>query len=77
MPAFIVAMFAPGPTELFIIMLIMVLPPILILISPRTCGSKKFGWFLITLFLSWLGYGFFLALTNKQEKRNGTDVSKE
>lgn len=56
-----------GTAEFTLIMLIFLLPPILVLISRRTSGSKKFGWFFISLFLSWLGYGLFLVFTDKNE----------
>jgi len=65
MHAFIVAMFGMGHIELFFILL---LPPILVLISPRVGGSKKIGWFLIALFLSWLGYGLFLVLASEKNQ---------
>jgi len=47
-----------------IIILIVALFPILhVLISDRSSGGAKFGWFLATLFLSWIGYIAFLVLT--------------
>jgi len=59
-----------GIPELVIIILVLsifLVPAVLVLNSRRTSGSKKLGWFLITIFLSWLGYGFFLVFTNKNK----------
>ena len=65
-------MFGPiGITEIFLIFLIYGVPIILIAVSPRTRGSKKFGWILLSLFLSWLAYALFLIFTSK----SGTKAS--
>lgn len=55
-----------GFYELIFIFMISIPPIILVLVSNRIKGSKKFGWFLVCLFLSWLGYGLFLVLTDKK-----------
>lgn len=41
------------------------LPPILVLASNRTIGGAKFGWFLLTVCLSWIGYLAFILITDK------------
>lgn len=46
-----------------IFILILFLPPIHVLISSRSYGGAKFGWFLATIIFSWLGYIVFLILT--------------
>jgi hypothetical protein len=38
-------------------------PIIWVLTSGRSHGGAKFGWFLIMLFFSWLGFAAFLILT--------------
>jgi len=54
-----------GAPELIII-LIVLLPPILVLFSRHTSGGTKLAWFLVSLFLSWLGYILFLVFTKKK-----------
>jgi len=41
--------------------------PLFVLFSSRSQGGAKFGWFLITLFFSWLGFAVFLISTQKPE----------
>ncbi len=54
-----------GASELMII-LIVLLPPILVLFSRRTSRGNKLAWFLVSVFLSWLGYILFLVFTKKK-----------
>ena len=43
--------------------LIYVVPVIWVLMSSRSHGGAKFGWFLVTIFFSWLGLAVFLIIT--------------
>ena len=53
----------PFALVLLIIVLIYFLPIIWVLASGRSHGGAKFGWFLITLFFSWVGLAAFLIFT--------------
>ena len=44
----------------FMVLVIFVLPPVLVLGSSRARGYDKFCWSLVSFFLSWLGFMFFL-----------------
>ena len=39
------------------------IPPVLVLISKRSQGFAKFGWFMLASLFSWLGYIAFLLFT--------------
>lgn len=41
-------------------------PLLFVAISRRAHGSGKAGWLLVTLFLSWLGFGAYLIWTQQQ-----------
>ena len=45
--------------------------PLWVLFSGRSSGGAKFGWFLITLFFSWIGFAVFLIVTQKTREKNG------
>lgn len=58
----------PGVMQILILLIIFivaVVPPILVLSSNRSLGGAKFGWFVGTLFFSWLAYIVFLIATRK------------
>ena len=40
-------------------------PMIHVIISPRSTGGTKFGWFVLMFFFSWLAYPVFLIVTQK------------
>jgi hypothetical protein len=46
-------------------------PPIWVLLSGRSHGGAKLGWFLLTLFFSWLGLAIFLIVTQPLGNRPG------
>lgn len=50
--------------------------PLCVLFSGRSEGGAKFGWFLITLFFSWLGFAVFLILTQKSSQRYTASVDR-
>ena len=52
---------------LLAIAFIFIVPPVLVLSSSRSHGGAKFGWFICTLFFSWLAYAVFLIMTQKQK----------
>ena len=54
---------------LLIIFIVYVLPIIWVLVSGRSHGGAKFGWFLVTLFFSWLGLAAFLIITQASKDR--------
>lgn len=60
----------PSITQVIILLtliILVVIPPVLVLFSPRSQGGEKFGWFVAALLFSWLGYiGFVIA--SKQPK---------
>jgi uncharacterized membrane protein len=58
-------------SELIIILVLFFLVPIIhVLISSRSHGGAKFGWFLGVLFFSWLAYIVFLIITQKTADQN-------
>jgi hypothetical protein len=54
---------------LLIIFIIYLLPIIWVLVSGRSHGGAKFGWFLVTVFFSWLGFAAFLIITQASKDR--------
>jgi 4-amino-4-deoxy-L-arabinose transferase-like glycosyltransferase len=63
-------MFGPiGTAEMLLIFIVFFLPIILIALSPRTKGTKKFYWILLSIILSWIAYVLFLILTDKAENK--------
>jgi hypothetical protein len=50
-----------------------ILPLLFVLFSSRSHGGATFGWFIVTLLFSWLGFAIFLIVT--QKPRRG-DVAK-
>ena len=50
---------------LLIFLAVLLLPIVCVLFSSRSHGGAKFGWFLVVLFFSWLGFAVFLILTQK------------
>ena len=58
-----------------IIIVFLLWPAIHILISPRSVGGEKFGWFLLAIFFSWLAYPVFLIVTQKSAaKKDSTST---
>ena len=53
-----------------IIVIILLVPLIHVLVSSRSHGGAKFGWFMLVLFFSWLAYIAFLIITqNKVDQK--------
>ena len=50
-------------------LLISLMPIIWVLASGRSHGGAKFGWFLVTVFFSWLGLAVFLIMTQAPKDR--------
>jgi len=47
-----------------------------VLVSDRSSGGAKFGWFLITFFFHWLGFAVFLIVTQKPRAQQATGVNR-
>lgn len=56
-----------GHILLFILLLI---PLLHVIASPRSQGGAKFGWVMLMFFFSWLAYPFFLIITQKEIDKN-------
>ena len=54
---------------LLILFIIYLLPIIWVLVSDRSHGGAKFGWFLVMIFFSWLGLAAFLIITQASKDR--------
>jgi multidrug transporter EmrE-like cation transporter len=54
---------APFAIILAYILIIHIAPVIWVLLSRRSHGGAKFGWFIVTLFFAWLGFAVFLIAT--------------
>jgi hypothetical protein len=54
---------------LLIIFIVYLLPIIWVLVSGRSHGGAKFGWFLVAVFFSWLGLAAFLIITQASKDR--------
>ena len=54
---------------LLLFALIYLTPIIWVLVSGRSHGGAKFGWFLVTIFFSWLGFAAFLIITQASKDR--------
>ena len=53
-----------------IFFLIIGIPVIWVLLSSRSHGGAKFGWFIVTLFFSWIGLAVFLIATQATKNRS-------
>lgn len=58
-----------------LIVLILFMPVIHVLVSNRSHGGAKFGWFLAVFFFSWLGYIVFLIVTQPAKDRASANSS--
>lgn len=45
-----------------------ILPLLFVLFSSRSHGGATFGWFIVTLLFSWLGFAIFLIVTQKPQR---------
>ena len=54
---------------LLILFIVYLVPIIWVLVSGRSHGGAKFGWFLVTVFFSWLGLAAFLIITQASKDR--------
>lgn len=64
---------APSTPQVLLVIVVLiatVVPPILVLSSRRSRGGAKFGWFVATLFFSWIAYAAFLVATRKPTAPN-------
>jgi len=52
-----------------LILFVYLTPIIWVLASGRSRGGAKFGWFLVTIFFSWLGLAAFLIITQVSKDR--------
>ena len=57
-----------GATIVMVVLLGWLIFPFYVLFSSRSEGGAKFGWFLITLFFSWVGFAVFLIVTQPKER---------
>jgi hypothetical protein len=48
-----------------IVILLLLSCPVFVLASDRSSGRTKFGWFVVTLLLSWPGFAAFIVCTRK------------
>lgn len=56
----------PSFSQLLIILIILgsfLIPLFLTIFSKRARGAEKFGWSILVLFTSWIGYAAFLIVT--------------
>ncbi len=62
-----------------IILLLILLPSVYVLVSGRSHGGAKFGWFIVALLLSWIGLAVFLIVTQKEKdaKREGLPTKNQ
>jgi uncharacterized membrane protein len=59
---------------LIVLLLVIHLTPIIwVLVSGRSHGGAKFGWFLLTFFFSWLALAVFLIVT-KAPNDDGSEM---
>ena len=50
--------------------------PLFVLFSSRSHGGAKFGWFIVTLLFSWLGFAIFLIVTQKPQKGDAAKTNQ-
>jgi len=53
-----------------LLVVVMLIPALHVIGSPRSEGGAKVGWLLLMLFFSWLAYPFFLIITQRQVNRD-------
>ena len=53
-----------------VVLFIYLTPVLWVLLSSRSRGGAKLGWFLVVLFFSWLGLAVFLIVTQAQRNRS-------
>jgi Na+/melibiose symporter-like transporter len=59
-----------------VIAFIWLFPTLFVLFSGRTHGGAKFGWFLITVFFSWVGFAVFLIFTQRPKERHFLETNR-
>ena len=74
MRARILNMGTAGVVWMIIFTIILSLPPVLVLLSKRSSGGAKFGWFMLTSLFSWLAYVLFLVFT-RPPANGGVEVN--
>lgn len=57
----------------FMLIVLMLSPLGIVLFSKRVRGWRKFGWFLVALWLPLIGFVLFLLLTKKPENNTQSD----
>jgi hypothetical protein len=57
---------------LFIALFVYLAPILWVLLSSRSHGGAKLGWFMVVLFFSWLGLAVFLIVTQAPRNRPNT-----
>jgi hypothetical protein len=58
-----------------IVFVIYGIPILWVLFSGRSRGGAKFGWFIVVLMFSWLGFAVFLIATQKSKSDQGPGAS--
>lgn len=53
-----------------LLIILLIIPLLHVIASPRSQGGAKFGWALLMIFFSWLAYPFFLIFTQKEIDKN-------
>lgn len=60
-----------------IILVVLLWPIVHVLISDRSHGGAKFGWFLAVLFFSWFAFAIFLIVTQGTKDSRKEPVATE
>jgi len=71
---------APAARVLTIIAIIAggwIICPVLVLFSSRSEGGAKFGWSIIALSFSWLGFAVFLIVTQMPRDRHFLQIRRD
>lgn len=69
-------MLGMSPLQLFIVLFlfcVFLLPWIMALMSKKASGNTKLVWFLLSFFISWLGYFVYYFLVVKQQPQLPTE----
>ncbi|MBC2729523.1 hypothetical protein [Thiobacillus sp.] len=65
-----------GPSIVLMFLFVVYLLPIIwVLVSSRSHGGAKFGWFIVVLFFSWLGVAAFLIVTQAPKRERSLSGS--
>jgi hypothetical protein len=58
----------PYTIVVIVLAIIWIFPTVFVLLSGRSRGAAKFGWFLLSIFFGWVAFAVFLIVTQRRRE---------